>query len=539
MKKYQAKILFFTLAYHIYINDIFPHVINFLRGAPVLKGFVFLGSNVGVKNILLNNLNKENLHFNILGDEKNLPKCEQIIETNNVFIHSYKSKEFPIEICNNFGNNVFKSIEKLVSLPFYFRWFDYSNTNFELSGCYNNFTEGDITASLIDFPVGSTMLITSSVGQPLLQSIKNEVFLESFTRNNNTPYIRFIKYLISNPDNNLFAVNTGAQVDIFKTDIDSLSDFSDSGVTAWQISQVQNFIQFFKSISESISNVDMKQFSQFINLNIDGIANIESWVSNAKTTDRFKEMLLFNYIGKNNIHKVQDLLSVGVPIDSKTMTGTTPISAASFLDNIEMMQVLIKFGAMNDKTQHTCSNPLISAIINNSLQAAKLLLQVENNPDFIDCNGNTPLIIAASKGYTDMVDLLLIFSANSNIQNSYNQTPLTIASALGYVEIVTKLLKVGANISLVDNASHTAFFLASLNNHTDIAQMFVSDNKYLITNLLLDGHDIAETITSIDHLIPTMENEQRLTALNVIECLYTLDFESSYINLFELCGEFV
>jgi len=545
-RTYQLKIWLSLLTIDCYYNDIYPHIINLWRGHPPLRGFMFLGPNTKIKDKI-----KEGLPFDVWDDEKHLSVRDFEIQTNNIYIHSYGDKNSSITIYRNISNNVFEAIDNLIKLPFYFKWLGYSSGNFEISGGYNSFSENSLERSMRSLSVGSTLVITATTNHPVFRPVNDEAFLKSFAPLNTNPYIRFIRHIVKNPNNNMFALNVGSEIKTFKVNIDHLQNFSDSGIMARQQEQIQSFIFFFKNVTDTVFNRDVREFSSLISKFSRKNFDVGLWYANVQDTRRYKELLLLNYITKDNAQKVQKLLAIGVDVHTRSMGGVTPLCIAACWNNVGMMRLLIDGGATIDNKNNNILSPLRVAVKNNALDTAEFLLQLGMDSEVRDYNGNTLLIRVSSKGYTEMASLLIRFSADVNAENNQKQTPLTVASAKGHTEIVAQLLEMGADRRHIDGDGHTGFFWAALYKHLDIVQLFfptikkannthcIEGDVSLIDGVLGDGHESFETIVAINNIHSLIEKENENLIQKVTDCLcdlYELDFEMSYLNLSEICG---
>ena len=111
---------------------------------------------------------------------------------------------------------------------------------FELFGNYNSFSENDLKNKILELPFGSTLIITAATTHNGIRSISDELIVTSLIPHEKNPYLRFLKYLVCNSDNNYLFIKTQSEIRFFTTSIDELSGFSDTDILKWQQKQIRN-----------------------------------------------------------------------------------------------------------------------------------------------------------------------------------------------------------------------------------------------------------------------------------------------------------
>lgn len=125
-------------------------------------------------------------------------------------------------------------------------------------------------------------------------------------------------------------------------------------------------------------------------------------------------------IRKNNIKKVQTLITQGVDVNARDKEGWTPLHFAAELGHTGICQLLIHAGA------------------DIHAQSSKF--------------DQTALHLAADNGALECCKTLIQAGADIHAKNDDDSTPLHLAAALGSVAICQLLIKSGADVNAFDNA---------------------------------------------------------------------------------------
>jgi ankyrin repeat protein len=150
---------------------------------------------------------------------------------------------------------------------------------------------------------------------------------------------------------------------------------------------------------------------------------------------------LLRAIEKQDITKVQELLSAGVDVNS-----------VSYDD------------------EFYCDFPLGIACSGGSSEIVKLLIENGANVNQAEeSEFHTPLMYAS--GDREIIELLLKHGADVNAEDDYNATALTRAAESGRFEIVKLLLEHGANPGVREERGKTAAELAEERGYFEIAAL--------------------------------------------------------------------
>ena len=167
---------------------------------------------------------------------------------------------------------------------------------------------------------------------------------------------------------------------------------------------------------------------------------------------------------------VEKALKQGLPIESTTDKGETPLCLAVIGGHVSTISTLLSHNAQLEARTKKGLTPLLCAHENVStsrINVMRVLLLAGANIDAKDENGNTALHQAVSRSRPDLVQLLLSFTPNLELQNHIGESPLLRAvdfyidsSAEQILETVQLLLDAGADTKQTDKKDQTAVLIA-------------------------------------------------------------------------------
>ena len=179
---------------------------------------------------------------------------------------------------------------------------------------------------------------------------------------------------------------------------------------------------------------------------------------------------LLGAAGKGDIAAVEKNLNKGVPIDSRTKKGETPLCLAVINGHVSTITTLLSRNAQIEARTNKGLTPLLCARENVSTSRTavmRALLSAGANLDARDEKGNTALHQAVSLSRPDWVECLLSFKPNLEIRNNAGETALLRAvdfPALTYAKDILKtvelLLDAGADAKATDQKGQTAELIA-------------------------------------------------------------------------------
>jgi ankyrin repeat protein len=116
---------------------------------------------------------------------------------------------------------------------------------------------------------------------------------------------------------------------------------------------------------------------------------------------------------------------------------------------------LIASGAEVNTKNLSGETPLMDAVSGDSILIIDLLFFAGADPNIQSNNGNTALMIAARSGAKDMVQALLNAKADLNKKNNDGLTALYIAWTHDNFDVVEQLLRAGADPNIEDNLGYS------------------------------------------------------------------------------------
>ena len=277
--------------------------------------------------------------------------------------------------------------------------------NVELFSCFGGYAINDIA----HLPKDSTLTSFVSEKNPIFLAISEELAAKSssFIQPDNQ-FTRFASYLVTNADDTYFAINAGPNR-IFRSNIESLQDFSDSGIKTWQKNQIKEYSKFLAETKEHTNDDNKAKIEQFQNL-ANNEASLNNFINTASPKN-YREILLINAFNRKESSSIVKLLNSGIDINTELLPkyGFTPLHLAIASKNKDAVELIIARGAD------------INKMVNGS-------------------EGVTAIHMAAESGDKEILKTLLINGANVEQQTSRKKlTALEIAKRCGHSEATQML----------------------------------------------------------------------------------------------------
>ena len=223
-----------------------------------------------------------------------------------------------------------------------------------------------------------------------------------------------------------------------------------------------------------------------------------------------------------DVTKIESLLSLGFPVDSRDATNKTPLMIAAANGKLQAVKCLLGKGASPslenndgwnslhfasqsgntdiiellllthgpdiDSTTAEGLTPLMIAVDNGKHQAVTLLIEKGASPSLESNNGWNSLHFASESGNTDMIELLLLtHGLDIDSTTADGWTPLMKAAGHGKHQAVTLLIEKGASPSLENNNGCNSLHFASLSGNTDIIELLLLTHGPDIDSTTADG----------------------------------------------------
>ncbi|HLJ44354.1 MAG TPA: ankyrin repeat domain-containing protein [Bryobacteraceae bacterium] len=151
----------------------------------------------------------------------------------------------------------------------------------------------------------------------------------------------------------------------------------------------------------------------------------------------FLEHTLDTAISKDEALLVAVLLRHGLPLNTPTLSGSTPVDKAALQGAIKVVRLLLENNADPNSALEDASLKGFPTIVSALLDHGARVNQVNAG------SGSTALYAAASFGKADVVRLLLEHGANPSLCGSNHKSPYQAAAENGHVEIAVEILSHG------------------------------------------------------------------------------------------------
>ncbi len=159
----------------------------------------------------------------------------------------------------------------------------------------------------------------------------------------------------------------------------------------------------------------------------------------------------------DNINITKGLDKTASKTESKNIIKGESIESSLVLavwnNKIAEINELLQLGVNVNTRNHFGQTPLMIAAILGNLNAVKLLLENGAALNYIDNNGLTALMLSARNGQLSVAELLLGKGADVNVQDKRGLTALMHAASFGHETTVETILKYKPALEVKDNKS--------------------------------------------------------------------------------------
>lgn len=166
-----------------------------------------------------------------------------------------------------------------------------------------------------------------------------------------------------------------------------------------------------------------------------------------------------------------------IDVDSVTIDGATPLSAAVDNYNVDCLCLLLEHNADPNKVRNNGTTPLYEAVSRRELSLVTALLQYRANPNEPGHRSTrTPLAVAADFGDVEILRALLEHGADPNGIRTNSLTPLYKAASGNKTEAVRVLLEHNADVHKANSAGQTPLYTAATQcdvKHTDTLRLLL------------------------------------------------------------------
>lgn len=139
-----------------------------------------------------------------------------------------------------------------------------------------------------------------------------------------------------------------------------------------------------------------------------------------------QSMTLLHCLRDGQEHLVRPLMALGLSIDVRDSTGSTPLHAAASAGQAAVLKALINNSA-DPSLRNNKGRTLLHVLRDGQEHLVRPLLAHGLGIDVRDATGNTPLHTAAAGGQADVLRLLVMNSADPSLRNNRGRDALLCA----------------------------------------------------------------------------------------------------------------
>ncbi|XP_075047420.1 ankyrin repeat and protein kinase domain-containing protein 1 [Mixophyes fleayi] len=225
-----------------------------------------------------------------------------------------------------------------------------------------------------------------------------------------------------------------------------------------------------------------------------------SWVDENNFT------LLHFAVAQGNFERVNHFLNLNANVNSRTMSGYTPLIlavqrklpdiCACLIENgadvnitdedkwsplhfaaqggdDRIARLLLDHGALVDAKERDDWTPLHLASQNGFENVVRVLFTRQSNPNCQEIDGKTALHVASYFGHYKIVKLLISQGADPNCKQKNHRTPLHIAADRSYFRVVQHLIQIGANVNCTDKSLYSPLHMAVVKGNSLICKHLI------------------------------------------------------------------
>jgi ankyrin repeat protein len=208
----------------------------------------------------------------------------------------------------------------------------------------------------------------------------------------------------------------------------------------------------------------------------------------------------------NGVPHLRLLLEKGADPDAKTITGITPLMAASARANVDAMRLLIEKNADVNARNAAGATALMAAAATGHAQAVRMLLAKGADPNVKTKRNETALADAATGGNEETVKLLLDRGADVNVQDIRGYSPLLYAAGSDTTPsgVVKLLLAKGADRDAKGDGE-TARMLAAKRGDSEVARLLgVPDDERTLLGVVAAPDGSGRERSIVDAVRPAL-----------------------------------
>jgi len=180
---------------------------------------------------------------------------------------------------------------------------------------------------------------------------------------------------------------------------------------------------------------------------------------------------LFIAVERKHLSVAQNLLNLGVDVNSRDSMGQSSLHRATRAKRRDMVRFLIEHNAEIDCQNDDGRTPWSANVRGSDEQTLKVLLSAGADPSTKGHQGVSELYIAAQNGETAVVKLMLDSGTNPSLRTQFDWAPLHWAAYYGHFDCVNLLIQAGAELSPTSDQDASPLDLALRANQIGIVDI--------------------------------------------------------------------
>uniref|UniRef100_A0A8C5PNV3 Ankyrin repeat and kinase domain containing 1 n=1 Tax=Leptobrachium leishanense TaxID=445787 RepID=A0A8C5PNV3_9ANUR len=242
---------------------------------------------------------------------------------------------------------------------------------------------------------------------------------------------------------------------------------SDTGVMAKLLADINEDVSWMDEKNNTILHFavaqgNLERVNHFLNLNV----NV-----NSRTVSGYTPLILA--VQKRLPDICTSLIENGADVNITDEERWSPLHFAAQLGDDRIARLLLDHGSKVDATERDGWTPLHLASQNGFENVARVLFTRHCNPNIQETDGKAALHLASYFGHYNLVKLLIGQKADPNITQINQRTALHIAADRGYFRVVQHLIQKGANVNSCDQSHYSPLHTAAVKGNSLICKQLL------------------------------------------------------------------
>jgi len=214
-------------------------------------------------------------------------------------------------------------------------------------------------------------------------------------------------------------------------------------------------------LEKSIQNGDLSQTRKIISslISRDQVDELQSII-----TGMLSESIL-----AGQVPTLKYLLSMGADVNSKDVTGNTPLNLACEIKDKEIVKCLLNHSADANISGAKGLRPLVLAVQTGQKDFVELLLARDADVNLVP----NILSIVSAEGHVEIVDILIENQADLTSIDSNGSSDLMLAIRRGFDDIAGSLIKGGVDLNQQDNHGENALMISIQSGNNSTSRMLL------------------------------------------------------------------